>query len=136
MKRQPSVLTPRMSVDDLARATGTTTRNIRALQTDGLLAGPSLVGRTGAYDDSHLLRLQAVLRLQARGFSKAAIRELFAAWEAGVSLEDVLGLPRRRRPRATKSTDPFDALAESLPTWRGPRGGLLPGPVAELALSN
>ena len=135
MARRTSIASPRMSVDDLARATGTTTRNIRALQTEGLLAAPSLIGRTGAYDDEHLTRLRAILRLQGRGFSKAAIRELFDAWEAGASLEDVLGLPRRRRSRRAESTDPFDALIESLPTWRGPRDGLLPG-VGELVRSN
>jgi DNA-binding transcriptional MerR regulator len=125
-----------MNVDQLARAAGTTTRNVRALQTEGLLRGPALVGRTGAYDDSHLLRLQVVLRLQARGFSKAAIRELFEAWESGATLQDVLGLqPRRRRRRAAVSSS-FDALAESLPTWRGPQAGLLPGPLADQASAN
>jgi DNA-binding transcriptional MerR regulator len=124
-----------MTVDDLARAAGTTTRNVRALQTQGLLPGPSLVGRTGAYDDDHLRRLQAILRLQRRGFSRAAIRELFAAWEAGRSLDDVLGVPVRPR-RRRRSSSPFDDLADSLPTWRGPRTGLLPGPLTELTHAN
>jgi len=119
-----------MTIDDLARATGVTTRNIRALQTEGLLPGPSLVGRVGTYGSEHVSRLQAILRLQARGFSRAAIRELFSAWEEGASLEDVLGLPARR-PRRVPSSTSFDVLAESLPTWRGPRHGLLPGPLAE-----
>ena len=57
----------RMSVDDLARVAGTSTRNVRALQTEGLLPRPSMVGRTGMYEETHLLRLQAVLRLQTRG---------------------------------------------------------------------
>ena len=122
-----------MSVDELARAAGTTTRNVRALQTQGLLPRPALVGRTGAYDEAHLHRLHAVLRLQARGFSRAAIRELLAAWESGLSLEDVLGLPRRRRPRPRNADTAFDGLADSLPTWRGPWSALLPGPLAEVA---
>jgi DNA-binding transcriptional MerR regulator len=124
-----------LSVDDLARVGGTSSRNVRALQTAGLLPGPSLLGRTGAYDESHLVRLQAVLRLQARGFSRAAIRELFAAWEDGLSLEDILGVPPRGDHRGDTS-NPFDALADSLPTWRGPSGGLLPGPLAEVVSSN
>lgn len=123
-----------MNVDELARAAGTTTRNVRALQTEGILPGPALVGRTGDYDERHLLRLQAVLRLQARGFSRAAVRELLAAWEAGASLEDVLGLPHRRRRR--RQASPFEDLVESVPTWRGPRTGLLPGPLAGAAESN
>src|SRR5207237_6055575 len=113
--------------DDLARAAGTTTRNVRALQTAGLLPGPALAGRTGVYDEHHLVRLQAVLRLQARGFTKPALRELLAAWEAGASLEDVLGLPPRRRRRRGAGGDVFDDLIGSVPTWRGPRAGLLPG---------
>ncbi len=124
-----------MSVDDLARAAGTTTRNVRALQTEGLLRGPLLVGRTGTYGADHLARLQAILRLQARGFSRAAIRELLDAWERGASLEDVLGLPRRRR-RHGAAVSPFDDLAESFAAWRGPRTGLLPGPLADAATTN
>jgi DNA-binding transcriptional MerR regulator len=123
-----------MNIDELARAAGATTRNVRALQTEGLLPGPSLVGRTGAYDEGHLLRLQAVLRLQARGFSRAAIRELFAAWEAGASLEDVLGMPAQAG-RASART-PFDVLADSLPTWRGTGVGLLPGHLTSAGTCN
>ena len=73
-----------MTVDELARAAGTSTRNVRALQTKGLLPAPALAGRTGRYDAAHLRRLQAVLGLQARGFSLAAIRELSADLAAGV----------------------------------------------------
>jgi LuxR family maltose regulon positive regulatory protein len=124
-----------MGIDELARAAGVTTRNVRALQTQGLLPGPSLVGRTGVYDENHLVRLQAVLRLQAGGFNRAAIRELFAAWEAGVSLEDVLGMPAGRR-RPASATTAFDLLVDSFPTWRGPGAGLLPGPLAGAATRN
>jgi DNA-binding transcriptional MerR regulator len=124
-----------VTIDDLARATGTTTRNIRSLQTEGLLPGPSLMGRVGTYDSDHVTRLQAIHRLQARGFSRAAIRELLLAWEGGASLEDVLGLPARRRRRGHQP-GPFDVLAESLPTWRGPRHGLLPGPLTEGVAAN
>jgi len=121
-----------MTVDDLARAATTTTRNVRALQTKGLLPGPALAGRTGEYGTEHLVRLQVILRLQAKGFSLAGIRELLSAWQDGATLEDVLGLPPRRagrRQRRGADGDVFDELAGSLPTWRGPRAGLLPGPL-------
>ena len=73
---QPVTLT----LDGLARTAGTTGRNVRALQSKGLLPGPTLVGRTGEYGKAHVLRLRAVLGLQARGFGLRAIRELLLAW--------------------------------------------------------
>jgi DNA-binding transcriptional MerR regulator len=80
-----------MTVDELAREAGTTTRNVRAHQTRGLLPPPRVVGRVGYYDRAHLARLQYIDRLQQRGFSLAAIRDLLAAWDEGKSLTDVLG---------------------------------------------
>jgi DNA-binding transcriptional MerR regulator len=83
----------RLTVDQLARLTGTTTRNIRSFQTLGLLPRPTLEGRTGLYGPEHLVRLRAVLRLQRAGFSLGAVGTLFAAWEQGLTLGQVLGLP-------------------------------------------
>jgi DNA-binding transcriptional MerR regulator len=83
----------RLTVDQLARLAGTTTRNIRAFQTLGLLPRPTLSGRTGLYGTEHLDRLRAILRLQQAGFSLGALGALFAAWEQGLTLAQVLGLP-------------------------------------------
>lgn len=80
-----------MTIDSLARRSGTTTRNIRAYQAQGLLPPPSVVGRTGYYDDGHLGRLRLIARLQERGFSLAGIAELLRAWEERRSLGEVLG---------------------------------------------
>ncbi len=80
-----------MTIDELARAAGVTTRSIRAYQTSGLLPHPRLSGRVGVYDDGHLARLRYIAHLQERGFSLAAIRDLLTAWEEGRSLSDVLG---------------------------------------------
>jgi DNA-binding transcriptional MerR regulator len=82
-----------LTIDELAAATGTTTRRVRSLQTLGLLAHPTLRGRTGLYDEAHLARLEAVLALQDRGFSLEALRVLFEAWEEGRTLAGVLGVP-------------------------------------------
>jgi DNA-binding transcriptional MerR regulator len=82
-----------MAIDELARSTGSTTRNIRALQSAGLLLPPRILGRTAHYGPPHLERLEAVLRLQRCGFSIASIKALLEALSAGRSLEDVLGLP-------------------------------------------
>jgi DNA-binding transcriptional MerR regulator len=80
-----------MTVDELAREAGTTTRNVRSYQTRGLLPPPRVVGRVGYYDRTHLARLNYIDRLQERGFSLAAIRDLLAAWDEGKTLTDVLG---------------------------------------------
>ncbi|MDQ6797458.1 MAG: MerR family transcriptional regulator [Actinomycetota bacterium] len=80
-----------MTIDDLARETGVTTRTIRAYQTDGLLPHPRLAGRVGLYDEGHVARLRYIAHLQSQGFSLAAIRALLEAWEDGRSLSDVLG---------------------------------------------
>jgi DNA-binding transcriptional MerR regulator len=126
------------TIDELAASVGTTSRNVRAFQSRGLLPPPRLAGRTGRYDDGHRTRLQAVLRLQRRGYSLAAIADLAAAWERGGTLDDVLGFetPVRSQPRrrsGSKSAGDADVIfLDQLRQWRVPRGSalaLLPGPV-------
>lgn len=80
-----------MTIDELARLSGVTSRNIRAYQTRGLLPPPRVEGRVGYYDDIHVARLKYVASLQDRGFSLAAIQALLEAWEQGRGLVDVLG---------------------------------------------
>ena len=82
-----------LTIDELAAASGATTRRVRSLQTLGLLPRPTLRGRTGLYGEGHRERLEAILRLQDRGFSLEALRVLFGAWEEGRTLAGVLGLP-------------------------------------------
>jgi DNA-binding transcriptional MerR regulator len=81
----------RITVDELARRAGTTTRNVRNYQTLGLLPPPTMAGRVGHYDEGHLARLRIVARLQRQGFSLSAIAALLQAWEDGRGLADVLG---------------------------------------------
>ncbi len=80
-----------MTIDELARRAGTTSRTIRLYQTKGVLPPPRTVGRVGYYGPGHLARLRYVARLQERGFSLAAIAALLRAWEQGRTLEEVLG---------------------------------------------
>jgi LuxR family maltose regulon positive regulatory protein len=107
----------RLTVDELARAVGCSVRNVRALQSAGILPGPELRGRTGYYGEEHVRRLVAVQQLQAEGFSLAALRVLLRAYDEGDSLEEVLGLPPRpprpaRRGGARQpAPDPFDGFA-------------------------
>jgi DNA-binding transcriptional MerR regulator len=50
-----------------------------------------MVGRVGHYGSDHLVRLAYIDRLQQRGFSLAAIRDLLQGWDEGRSLTEVLG---------------------------------------------
>lgn len=79
------------TIDDLARAAGTTSRNVRNYQDRGLVPPPKVVGRTGYYSDGHLARLRHIAALLERGFTLSSIKELFEAWERGYGLSDVIG---------------------------------------------
>jgi len=81
----------KMTIDELAREAGTTTRNVRAYQTRGVLNPPQIIGRIGYYTDEHLTRLKLISRLQQRGFGLQAINDLLSAHDTGSSLSDVLG---------------------------------------------
>lgn len=90
---QPSAEDAReYSVDELARAAGSSVRNVRAYQDRGLLPPPERRGRVGVYFDSHLKRLRLISQLLERGYSSANIKELLEAWEQGRDLDHVLGL--------------------------------------------
>ena len=79
------------SIDELAALVGVPTRTVREYRTLGLIEAPRKEGRVGRYDDSHRHRLELIARLQQRGYSLAAIRDLCAASASGRSLDDVLG---------------------------------------------
>ena len=79
-------------VDELARAAGTTVRNVRAYQDRGLLPPPRREGRVGVYTDAHLARLQLIGRLLERGYSLANIAELIGGLERGHDLGQLMGL--------------------------------------------
>jgi DNA-binding transcriptional MerR regulator len=79
-------------IDDLARVSGVTVRNIRVYQDRGLLTPPRKQGRVGFYDEMHLARLRLIKSLLERGYTFAQIKELQGAWEQGRAIGDVLGL--------------------------------------------
>lgn len=79
-------------VDELARAVGTSVRNVRVYQERGLLPPPKRVGRTGIYNETHLERLRLIRLLLQRGYTFATIGELIDAWSAGQGISDLLGL--------------------------------------------
>jgi DNA-binding transcriptional MerR regulator len=63
-----------------------------AKESSGLLPPPQVSGRVGFYSPAHLARLRVIARLQERGYSLSAIKELLDGWSEGVSLSDLLGL--------------------------------------------
>jgi DNA-binding transcriptional MerR regulator len=79
-------------IDDLARAAGTTVRNVRVYQDRGLLPPPRREGRTGIYSDAHLARLRLIGSLLEKGYTFAHIGEFLGAWQRGRNLTDLLGL--------------------------------------------
>lgn len=113
----------RLTIDELARRTGMTVRNIRAHQARGLLAPPELRGRTGYYGAEHIERISLIQELQQQGFNLEGIRRLLESTEG--ESQDILDFTRAlrepfadERPRQTT----FDELLER---W---------GPDADLAI--
>jgi DNA-binding transcriptional MerR regulator len=81
-----------LTIDELARRTGMTVRNIRAHQSRGLLPPPDVRGRTGYYGPEHISRIGLIRELQADGFKLEAIARLLDS--AGGSSEEVLRFTR------------------------------------------
>jgi DNA-binding transcriptional MerR regulator len=79
-------------IDDLARAAGTTVRNVRVYQDRGLLPPPRREGRTGIYSEAHLARLRLIGSLLEKGYTFAHIGDFLQAWQRGRNLTDLLGL--------------------------------------------
>ncbi len=103
-----------MTIDEVARRARTTTRNVRAYQSRGLLAPPRLVGRKGYYSASHLDRLRLIDDLKTRGFSLESMRELLDASSEQRTVSDLLGLARslssRDEPAEVLTLDQARAL--------------------------
>lgn len=83
------------SIDELAQASATSIRNIRAYQDRGLLPPPARRGRKGVYGAIHRSRLDLIKRMLERGYTLANIRELLQHWERGATLADLLGMPEQ-----------------------------------------
>jgi DNA-binding transcriptional MerR regulator len=81
-----------LTIDELARRTGMTVRNIRAHQSRGLLPPPEVRGRTGYYGGAHIARIELIRELQADGFKLEAISRLLDS--AGGSSDEVLRFTR------------------------------------------
>lgn len=80
------------TIDELARAAGTTVRSLRVYHERGVLPPPQVKGRTGYYSPEHLNRVRTISRLLDRGIKLNGIKELLKAWDRGDDLGDILGV--------------------------------------------
>jgi DNA-binding transcriptional MerR regulator len=82
-----------LTIDELARQTGMTVRNVRAHQSRGLLPPPEIRGRTGYYGPEHADRLELIKDLQAEGFSLEVIKRILDS-APGTTTAEVLNFTR------------------------------------------
>ncbi|MGH3676218.1 MAG: MerR family transcriptional regulator [Mycobacterium sp.] len=111
-------------LDDLARISGVSSRNIRAYRERGLLDPPRREGRSAYYDDYHLSQLKTINELLRKGFNSSHIAEFFARMREGHDLAAILGVQQAilgHRPAeaappapATASTAAIDTIALNL----------------------
>lgn len=116
-----------MTVEEIARRAGTTSRNVRSYQTKGLLPHPRKAGRVGLYDRFHLARLKLINNMQERGYSLAAIGDLLEAWDSRKTVGEMLGLERalssryhderRREMTRVELEQRFEALRRQPSLW-------------------
>ncbi|MFI5776605.1 MerR family transcriptional regulator [Nocardia sp. NPDC051570] len=123
-------------IDDLARAAGTTTRNVRNYQERGLLPAPARrSGRALIYDDSHLARLRIIDALLQRGFTTAHIADFITSWETGKDLSEILGLQQAVTATWGSPEEPMSVPRELVDTFLGdgPDGPVGQDDIARLA---
>ncbi|ALK33363.1 MerR family transcriptional regulator [Burkholderia plantarii] len=121
------------TVDELARVTDTTVRNVRAYQDRGLLTPPRKRGRVGIYDDTHVARLKVINHLLARGYTLANIQDLIKAIDDGHDLRSILGLENAIGGRWSHERPKTYSLAD-LVTMFGPQTPSSLARVTELGL--
>jgi len=79
-------------LEEIAKASGVSVRNIRAYRERGLLDPPRHEGRSTFYGDHHLDQLRVISDLLRRGFHSTHIAEFFATVRDGGDLADHLGV--------------------------------------------
>src|SRR3954452_23540533 len=99
-----------LTIDELARETGLTVRNVRSHHARGLLPPPEVRGRTGFYGPEHVQRLRLIAQLQSEGLKLDGIKRLL-----GDSGERLLELKRAAgEAPATPQAFPAKKLARRL----------------------
>ena len=121
-----------LTIDELARRTGMTVRNIRAHQSRGLLPPPEVRGRTGFYGPEHVARIELIRELQDEGFNLAAIRRLVDGPEG--STAQVLRFARAMREPFEDEAPEIVTLEDLAERWGDRAGPELLQRVIELGL--
>ncbi len=104
-----------LTIDELARETGMTVRNLRAHQSRGLLPPPDVRGRTGYYGPDHVARVALIQELQAQGFNLEAIRHIVQ--DAAGSSAEVLRFTREIRKPFGEEEPQIVEAAELIERW-------------------
>jgi DNA-binding transcriptional MerR regulator len=109
-------VTTTFTIDELARQTGLTVRNVRAHHSRGLLPPPEVRGRTGYYGPEHVERLRLIQELQSEGLKLDGIRRLL-----GDSGERLIALKRAAgEPLEEPEVITLEELAQRLPIEEHP----------------
>ncbi len=88
-----------LTIDQLARQSGMSVRNIREHQARGLLQPPDVRARIGYYGTEHIERLRLITELQAEGFNLKGIKRL---------IEDAHGVTDRLAAVRRAVIEPFE----------------------------
>jgi len=99
-----------LTIDELARISGATVRNIRAYQSRGILPAPEIRARTGYYGPEHVARLRVIQAMQAEGFRLEAIQRLLERPEGAA--EEILKFGRELLDSFGETTPEFATTAE------------------------
>jgi DNA-binding transcriptional MerR regulator len=114
-----------LTIDELARKTGLTVRNVRSHHARGLLPPPVVRGRTGFYGPEHVERLNLIRELQSEGLKLEGIKRLLddsserllalkrAAGEVPETPVLVTGQELAQRLQLGKDDDPGALLAKA-----------------------
>jgi DNA-binding transcriptional MerR regulator len=118
-------VTAGLTIDELARETGLTVRNVRSHHARGLLPPPEVRGRTGFYGPEHVERLRLIGELQSEGMKLEGIKRLLgdsgerlialkrAAGEAAEAPEVVSAAELGERLRLGSEDDPRKLLGKA-----------------------
>lgn len=94
-----------MTIDELARESGMTARNIRAHQSRGLLPPPTVRARTGFYGAEHLARIKLIQDMQEQGFNLKSIERLIEMGSENGSDQAMLFQRTLLRPFGTEEPE-------------------------------